>query len=83
MVFFQNSLCCVPGGGYAPFSLWGRRSELISFRAVLKSHYIAAFMRLVLNQKASGTSWKMDPVKLNLGLFVMKLKIRSIKILVV
>lgn len=40
-------------------------------------------MRLVLNQKASGTLWKMDPVKLNLGLFVMKLKMRSIKILVV
>lgn len=44
---------------------------------------MAAFMRLVLNQAASGTLWKMDPVKLNLGLFVMKLKIRSIKILVV
>lgn len=36
-------------------------------------------MRLGLNQAASGTLWKMDPVKLNLGLCVMKLKIRSKK----
>lgn len=66
-----------------PFLLWGRRSEPIPVRAVLKSHLMLAFMRLLLNEKASGTLWKMYSVKLNLGLFVMKLKVRSIKILVV
>lgn len=42
---------------------------------------MTAFMRLILNQEAPGTLWKMDPVKPDLGLFVMKLKIWSIRYL--